>query len=100
MWVRKIYFLYVVIWWKDLGILVKEFVLNKSNILRCVEWIQLHARVFKEDELMILEEVKDELNKLCTDYLNILQQLKDQEIINEETFKMCSINKKSFLEEK
>lgn len=49
---------------------------------------------------MILEEVKDELNKLCTDYLNILQQLKDQEIINEETFKMCSINKKSFLEEK
>ena len=47
---------------------------------------------------MILEEVKDELNKLCTDYLNILQQLKDQKIINEETFKMCSINKKSFLE--
>ena len=49
---------------------------------------------------MILEEVKDELNKLCTDYLNILQQLKKQKIINEETFKMCSINKKSFLEEK
>ncbi len=49
--------------------------------------------------MMIVEEVKDELKKLCTDYLDILQQLKNQEIISEETFKMCSISKKSFLEE-
>ena len=48
---------------------------------------------------MIVEEVKDELKKLCTDYLNILQKLKDQEIISEEMFKNYSINKKSFLEE-
>lgn len=48
---------------------------------------------------MIVEEVKNELKKLCTDYLNILQQLKEQEIISEETFDMCSINKKTFLEE-
>ena len=48
---------------------------------------------------MIVEEVKDELKKLCTDYLNILQQLKDKEIISEEMFNTYSINKKSFLEE-
>jgi len=48
---------------------------------------------------MIVEEVKDELKKLCTDYLNILQELKNKEIISEETFKTYSIDKKSFLEE-
>ena len=48
---------------------------------------------------MIIEEVKDELKELCTDYLNILQELKDKEIINEELFEKYSINKKSFLEE-
>ena len=26
---------------------------------------------------MVVEEVKEELKKLCTDYLNILQQLKN-----------------------
>ena len=40
-----------------------------------------------------------ELKKLCTDYLNILQQLKNEDLISEETFEKCSINKKSFLEE-
>ena len=48
---------------------------------------------------MIIEEVKDELKQLCTDYLNILQELKNKEIINEEIFKKYSVNKKSFLEE-
>ena len=48
---------------------------------------------------MIIEEVKDELKQLCTDYLNILQELKHKEIIDEELFKKYSINKKSFLEE-
>nr|WP_317334089.1 hypothetical protein [uncultured Romboutsia sp.] len=48
---------------------------------------------------MIVEEVKEELEKLCTDYLDILQQLKNQEIISEEIFKKCSINKKSFLQD-
>ena len=48
---------------------------------------------------MIIEEVKDELKQLCTDYLNILQELKKQEIINEELFEKYSVNKKSFLEE-
>ena len=48
---------------------------------------------------MVVEEVKEELKKLCTDYLNILQQLKNEDLISEETFEKCSINKKSFLEE-
>ena len=48
---------------------------------------------------MIVEEVKDELKKLCTDYLNILQELKNNEIINEEMFNTCSLNKRIFLEE-
>ena len=49
---------------------------------------------------MVVEEVKEELKELCTDYLNILQQLKNEELISEETFKVCSINKNSFLEDK
>jgi len=48
---------------------------------------------------MVIEEVKDELKQLCTDYLNILQELKNQEIIDEELFEKYSVNKKSFLEE-
>lgn len=48
---------------------------------------------------MGVEEVKEELKKLCTDYLNILQQLNNEDLISEETFKRCSINKKSFLDE-
>ena len=48
---------------------------------------------------MIIEELKEELKQLCTDYLNILQELKNKEIISEDTFKICSINKNSFLEE-
>ena len=48
---------------------------------------------------MMIEEIKEELDKLCTDYLDILQQLKSKELISEETFKVCSINKNSFLEE-
>ncbi len=48
---------------------------------------------------MLIKDIKEELDKLCTDYLDILQQLKSQELISEETFKKCSINKNSFLEE-
>ena len=48
---------------------------------------------------MIIEDIKEELEKLCTDYLDILQQLKNKELISEETFKIYSINKNSFLEE-
>ena len=44
---------------------------------------------------MVVEEEKEALKK----YLNILQQLKNEDLISEETFEKCSINKKSFLEE-
>lgn len=46
---------------------------------------------------MMIEEVEEELKKLYIDYLDILQQLKDKNIISEETFKICSINKDNFL---
>ena len=48
---------------------------------------------------MVIEEVKDELRQLCTDYLNILQELKNKKIISEDLFEKYSINKKTFLEE-
>ena len=53
-----------------------------------------------EDKQMKVEDIKEELDKLCIDYLDILQQLKSQDLISEETFKVCSINKNSFLEDK
>ncbi len=45
------------------------------------------------------EDVKKELQQLCNDYLDILQRLKDEDIINKETFDLCSLSKKIFLEE-
>ena len=37
---------------------------------------------------MVVEEVKEELKKLCTDYLNILQQLKKDKTMVVEKKKM------------
>lgn len=45
------------------------------------------------------DEVKKELKELCSEYINILEKLKEEQIINEETFEICSSNKISFLEE-
>lgn len=45
------------------------------------------------------EKVKKELQQLCNDYLDILKRLKDEDIINKETFDSCSLSKKIFLEE-
>mgnify|MGYP003309581217 CR=1 FL=1 len=60
-----------------MGISIEGFISNKSNILICVKIITLGRT-----KPMIVEEVKDELKKLCTDYLNILQELKKKEIIS------------------
>lgn len=46
-----------------------------------------------------IEKVKKELQQLCNDYLDILKRLKDEDIINKETFDSCSLSKKIFLEE-
>ena len=45
------------------------------------------------DELSKVNGINEDLAK------NILQQLKNEDLISEETFEKCSINKKSFLEE-
>ncbi len=45
------------------------------------------------------EDIKKELQQLCNEYLGILEKLKDEDIINKETFDLCSCSKLSFLEE-
>lgn len=46
-----------------------------------------------------IEEVKKELEKLCTDYIDTLRLLKDTDIISEKTFEECTENKISFINE-
>ena len=45
-----------------------------------------------------IDEIKKELNNLCSEYIRILEILKEKEIITKETFQECSCNKISFLE--
>ncbi|MGL6107809.1 hypothetical protein [Romboutsia sp.] len=47
----------------------------------------------------IIEDVNKELKELCSDYLNILQHLKKEGIINQDTFEACADKKLLFLEE-
>ena len=46
-----------------------------------------------------IDDIKKELKKLCSDYVNILEKLKTEEIITKDTFEACSSNKILFLEE-
>lgn len=46
-----------------------------------------------------IDDVKKELKELCSEYVNILEELKQEDIITKETFEICSSNKISFLEE-
>ncbi|MCR8745932.1 hypothetical protein [Romboutsia lituseburensis] len=46
-----------------------------------------------------MDKIKEELKELCNEYIHILEQLKDDEIITEETYDICSSSKVSFLEE-
>ncbi|CEI74346.1 MULTISPECIES: hypothetical protein [Romboutsia] len=45
------------------------------------------------------DDIKKELKSLCADYVNILEKLKKEKIISEETYNTCSLKKISFLEE-
>lgn len=45
------------------------------------------------------EDVKKELKELCSEYLNILERLREENVINKETFDICSSSKVLFLEE-
>lgn len=46
-----------------------------------------------------MDDIKKELKELCSEYVNILGKLKEEEIITKEIFETCSSNKISFLEE-
>ncbi|MBS5788664.1 MAG: hypothetical protein KIC98_12245 [Clostridioides difficile] len=46
-----------------------------------------------------MEEIKKELQELCNEYLNILDNLKNDDIISQDTYDKCSEQKVSFLEE-
>lgn len=46
-----------------------------------------------------IDDIKEELKKLCSDYVNILEKLKSEEIITKDTFEACSSTKIIFLEE-
>lgn len=46
-----------------------------------------------------IEDVKKELKELCSEYVNILEKLKDENVINKETFEICSSSKVLFLDE-
>ncbi|MGX4601642.1 hypothetical protein [Faecalimicrobium sp. JNUCC 81] len=46
-----------------------------------------------------IEDVKKELKELCSEYVNILEKLREEKIINKETFEICSSSKVLFLEE-
>ncbi|WP_173399951.1 hypothetical protein [[Clostridium] dakarense] len=46
-----------------------------------------------------IEDVKKELRELCSEYVNILERLREEQIINKETFEICSSSKVLFLEE-
>ncbi|WP_200865886.1 hypothetical protein [Metaclostridioides mangenotii] len=46
-----------------------------------------------------MDEIKKELQELCSEYLTILDDLKDEELISQDTYEKCSAQKVSFLEE-
>lgn len=46
-----------------------------------------------------IEEIKGELNQLCKDYVGILNDMKDNNIINDDIFNTCAVNKIIFFQE-
>lgn len=46
-----------------------------------------------------IDNIKEELKKLCSDYVNALEKLKTEGIITKDTFEICSSSKNLFLEE-
>lgn len=45
------------------------------------------------------DDIKKELKKLCLEYVDILERLKKEKVINDETYDSCSSNKFVFLED-
>lgn len=47
---------------------------------------------------MNINEIKGELEQLCKDYINIINKMKENYIINEDMYIKCTSNKIEFLE--
>lgn len=45
------------------------------------------------------EEIKEELKELCMEYIALLEKLKNNKIIDENTFLNCAKSKSLFIEE-
>ncbi|MEG1410682.1 MAG: hypothetical protein RSD36_12665 [Terrisporobacter sp.] len=45
-----------------------------------------------------IKEIKGELNQLCEEYINIITKMKNENIINRDTYHKCISNKVDFLE--
>lgn len=45
-----------------------------------------------------INEIKEELNQLCKDYIKIINKMQENDIINNETYVRCISNKMEFLE--
>jgi hypothetical protein len=48
---------------------------------------------------MHINIIKNELEELCSEYVSMLEKLKEKELITEEVFENCISVKKSFLKE-
>lgn len=46
-----------------------------------------------------IDDIKLELRELCIEYVNILEKLKNDEVISHETYEQCTSSKISFLQE-
>jgi hypothetical protein len=46
-----------------------------------------------------IEEIKAELKQLCTDYVDILDRMKQEKIISQEVYNECTSKKIFFLDE-
>lgn len=45
-----------------------------------------------------IKEIKEELDQLCKDYIDIANKMKNKEIINDDIYLKCVSNKIEFLE--
>ncbi|MGL4796494.1 MAG: hypothetical protein ACRDB0_06000 [Paraclostridium sp.] len=46
-----------------------------------------------------VEQIKGELNQLCRDYVGILNEMKEHNIINHDTYDECTANKIVFFQQ-
>ncbi|WP_278681834.1 hypothetical protein [Paraclostridium bifermentans] len=45
-----------------------------------------------------IKEIKEELDQLCKEYIDIVSKMKNKNIINDDTYSNCVSNKIEFLE--